>query len=409
MMRVLFLELLNRSIAAGWLIVVILLLRILLRRFPRWIFCLMWGIVGIRLILPFLFESSLSLIPSVQTIEPSFDLGRMIVQTGIEKIDVPVNMYLDRQFDAAVVIPKVWYDTTMQICSRIWGVGAALLFVYNVVAEIQLRRKVRASLCCGGNVYICDDIASPFVLGVLRPRIYLPSVMGHTQTRNVLLHERAHIARLDPLWKVLGSILLCVYWINPLMWIAYIFFSRDIELACDERVIRTMDSVEKREYAHVLLHCSIRHRMVAISPVAFGAVGVKKRIRSIVWFKKSSDRTMAAALLICAVLTIGFLSNPADSTGYDAFADVQGLGPVFITPRCACANRQYEYGEYFYAQDGELVTECEFCNHPRFHVHERGTVKHVGYCATCGEVFFADTLYEGYQCLSRDGKFVKTK
>lgn len=413
MIRVLFLELLNRSLAAGWLIAAILLFRVLLRRFPRWVFCLMWGIVGIRLVLPFLFESGLSLIPSIQTIEPSFDLGRMVVQTGIDKVDASVNTFLDMQFDMASVAPKVWYDNVMQACSGIWGIGVAALALHGINAEIKLHRKVSASLHCGENVYICDDITSPFVLGVLKPRIYLPSTIGHTQTCSVLLHERAHIARLDPLWKMLGFILLCVYWFNPLVWAAYSCFSRDIELACDERVIRSLDDTDKREYAQTLLQCSIRRRMFAVSPVGFGEVGVKRRIKSIVWFKKSSERTVAAALILCAVLAVGFLTNPTASLYRDnTFMNMNRMGPVFVSSHFDCDNWEIETGEYFFSQDASINGKCAFYEDYTYgfpHIHEHGTVMCVSTCKTCGRVLYAEPLYEGYQCISSHGGFVKTE
>lgn len=407
MLRVLFLELLNRSIAAGWLIIVILLLRTVLRRFPRWVFCLLWGIVGIRLILPFLFESGLSLIPSIQTIEPSFDLGRMVVQTGIDSIDASVNTYIDKQFDAAQVLPKVWYDSAMLLCSRLWAVGTALLTAYGVFEEIRLRRKVRASLYCSENVYICDDISSPFVLGVIRPHIYLPSTMGHAQTHSVLLHERAHIARLDPLWKVIGFILLCVYWFNPLVWVAYLCFCHDVELACDERVLSKMNNDEKREYAQALLHCSIRRRTIALSPVAFGELGVKRRIKSIVWFKKSSERTLIAALLLCVILAVGFLTNPANTYGLDTFRGANN--GVILLYNCRCDDRNIETVKCFHSESAAIERECQFFRYGSPHVHESGTVMRVSRCTNCGELIFVEPLYKGFQCVSTQGGVVKTE
>ncbi len=411
MIRVIFLELLNRSIAAGWLVAVILLLRIVLQRFPRRVFCLTWGIVGIRLILPFLFESTFSLIPSTQTIAPSFDLGRMVVHSGIEQVDTSVNLYLDNRFDAAAVIPKVWYDSAMEICSVIWVIGTALLLLYGVTAEIRLRRKVRASLCCGGNVYICDDIASAFVLGVIKPRIYLPSVMGHTQTRSVLLHERAHIARHDSLWKMLGFFLLCVYWFNPLIWLAYFCFGHDIELACDECVLSQMAVEEKREYAQSLLDCSIRRKMVALSPVAFGEVGVKRRIKSIVWFKNIGERTTAFALVLCVILAVGFLTNPTvHASEFESFANT--AGNVITLSRCDCKGMHLVSGEYFHSHDAAIKRDCEFYStfdFGCFHIHERGTVMRVYNCSSCDEVLYAEPLYEGYRCLSSKGELVKTE
>ncbi|MBQ1984837.1 MAG: M56 family metallopeptidase [Clostridia bacterium] len=407
MIRALFLELLNRSIAAGWLILVILLLRILLQRLPRRFFCLMWGIAAVRLILPYLFESTLSLIPSTQTFLPSFDRGRVVVHSGIEQVDTTINHFLEHQLDVSAIAPMVWYNTAMEICSSIWCLGTVSLLLYGIIAEIKLRRKVNASLCCGGNVYICDDISSPFVLGILKPRIYLPSIMGESQMRSVLLHERAHIKRHDPLWKTLGYFLLCAFWMNPLIWVAYFGFGRDIELACDERVLSEMGVSEKREYAQTLLDCSIRRPMAALSPVAFGEVGVKRRIKSIVWFKNTGDRTAFFSLLLCTVLAFAFLTNPANTYGLDTFRGANN--GVILLYNCRCDDRNIETVKCFHSESAAIERECQFFRYGTPHVHESGTVMRVSRCTNCGELIFVEPLYKGFQCVSTQGGVVKTE
>ena len=404
MIRLLFLELLNRSVAASWLILTVILIRLLLRRLPRWAFCLMWGVVGVRLVLPFLFESTLSLIPSTKTIVPSIDLGRMVVQTGIESIDAPVNMFLDGQFDTALVAPKVLFDTVMGISSTVWIIGAISLLLYTAITDLRLRRKVAASLHMGSNVYLCDEIDSPFVLGIFQPKIFLPSDMDRTQVDSVLRHERAHIARRDPLWKIVGFVLLSVFWFNPLLWVAYILFGRDIELACDERVLKDMGTLEKKKYAEALLYCGVHRKRFAASPVAFGEVGVKRRIRSIVHFKGLTQKSTAAALVVCVLLVVSFLTSPTEplkeynfSNGFLSF----GSGP------CNCKAGKLEQCEYFHAQDGDIYTACIFKSWNSCHVHEYGTMMTVTYCPECGAVYYAEPMFSGLRCCSTEGGIIR--
>ena len=406
-MQMVFVELLNRSIAAGWLILIVLLLRALKLRFPRWFYCLLWGIVGVRLALPFEIESALSLIPSTQTIAPSFELGRMTLESGMETLDAQLNHILDARFKTASIAPMVWYIETAKVCSVFWFLGALGLALYGVISEWRLCCRLRVSLRCDKNVYLCDEIDSPFVLGALRPRIYLPSSMEEAQRKNVLLHERAHIARLDPLWKVLGYVILCVYWFNPLVWVAYIALGRDLEFACDERVLGKMCGEDKREYAQCLLSCSIRRKAVAMSPVGFGDVGVKRRIQCIVWFKNASDRAVLWAIILCLVLALGFLTNPI-SDADESPAYTQRFGTMVFYSMCACEGSTYVSGEYFYPQNSDIYTACDVCDYATFHVHESGVVQQVGYCSECGQIMCAQPLYEGYQCLRTDGAFVKT-
>ena len=171
-----------------------------------------------------------------------------------------------------------------------------------------------ASLCMRGNIYLCDAISSPFILGIVKPRIYLPSTLNEVQRRNVLAHERAHLARRDHLWKPLGFALLAVYWFDPMLWLAYVLFCRDIELACDERVIRNMDKEAVTAYSTVLLACSMP-RMVSLScPLAFGELGVKERVKNMLHYKKPAFRIVAASIAVCIVVAVCFLTDPQHET-----------------------------------------------------------------------------------------------
>ena len=241
-MAAVFLKLLNLSISASWLVLAVLVLHLISKRSPKWVNVLLWGIVALRLVLPFSIESALSLIPSAETVSPAavqFDPAPTIT-SGVSAIDNAVNPSLSEHFAAvptASVNPLyVWTE----IAGWVWLIGLGAMLLYALVSYLRLRRRVSVSLCVRENIYLCDAISSPFILGVVKPRIYLPSGLDEVQRQNVLSHERAHLARRDHWWKPLGFALLAVYWFNPALWLAYTLLCRDIELACDERV----DSVD---------------------------------------------------------------------------------------------------------------------------------------------------------------------
>ena len=198
----------------------------------------------------------------------------------------------------------------MNLIASIWLCGVAVLLVYAAVSYVHIRRKVRESVRIEGNIYICDRIQTPFIFGVLNPRIYLPSSLKEVQIKNVVAHEKAHIRRLDYLWKPLGYVLFAVYWFNPFCWLAYILFCRDIEMACDERVIKDWSAEQKKEYSLVLLSFHVPGKMITVCPLAFGEVGVKQRVKGILNFKKPTFWLIAAALLFCVIIGALFLTNP---------------------------------------------------------------------------------------------------
>lgn len=312
-MEGIFVKLLNMSISASVLILIAVLLRGVLRRSPKWIHCLLWGLVAVRLVCPLSFESSFSLAPRADFVETKLGVQRedgryMNSATDAGKalnddLDNAQNKNLankgnaDRQGD--------WKKI-----SWTWFVGVVLLLGYAAISYLRFRKKVQASVRLRDGIYVCDNIRTPFILGVIRPGIYLPSDMDEVQTDNVIAHERAHLSRLDQVWKPLGYCLLAVYWFNPLCWLAYVLFCRDMELACDEKVIRDMDVEDKKVYSRVLLSFSDPSHRIATGPLAFGEIGVKKRIQSVLNYRKPAFWMVGLAILALVVTSLCFLTNP---------------------------------------------------------------------------------------------------
>ena len=315
-MAAVFLKLLNLSISASWLVLAVLVLRLVSKRSPKWMNVLLWGIVALRLVLPFSIESALSLIPSAETVSPVAvqSAPAPTITSGVSVIDNAVNPSLSEHFAAvptASVNPLyVWTE----IAGWVWLIGLGAMLLYALVSYLRLRRRVSVSLPVQDHIYLCDAISSPFILGVVKPHIYLPSGLDEVQRQNVLSHERAHLARRDHWWKPLGFALLAVYWFNPVLWLAYTLLCRDIELACDERVIRTMDESAVKTYSTVLLACSMPRKAVITCPLAFGEVGVKERVRNALHYKKPAFWVVAASVAVCVVVAVCFLTDPPTDT-----------------------------------------------------------------------------------------------
>ena len=315
-MAAVFLKLLNLSISASWLVLAVLVLRLVSKRSPKWMNVLLWGIVALRLMLPFSIESALSLIPSAETVSPAAVqfAPAPTITSGVSVIDNAVNPSLSEHFSAvptASVNPLyVWTE----IAGWVWLIGLGAMLLYALASYLRLRRRVSVSLPIQDNIYLCDAISSPFILGVVKPHIYLPSGLDEVQRQNVLAHEQAHLARRDHWWKPLGFALLAVYWFNPVLWLAYTLLCRDIELACDERVIRTMDESAVKTYSTVLLACSMPRKAVITCPLAFGEVGVKERVKNALHYKKPAFWVVAASVAVCVVVAVCFLTNPPTDT-----------------------------------------------------------------------------------------------
>ena len=315
-MAAVFLKLLNLSISASWLVLAVLVLRLISKRSPKWVNVLLWGIVALRLVLPFSIESALSLIPSAETVSPAAVqfAPAPTITSGVSVIDNAVNSSLSEHFAAvptASVNPLyVWTE----IAGWVWLIGLGAMLLYALVSYLRLRRRVSVSLPIQDHIYLCDAISSPFILGVVKPRIYLPSGLDEVQRQNVLAHERAHLARRDHWWKPLGFALLAVYWFNPVLWLAYALLCRDIELACDEKVIRDMDVAAKKAYSIALLSCSTHRNQISACPLAFGEVGVKERVRNALHYKKPAFWVVAASVAVCVVVAVCFLTDPPTDT-----------------------------------------------------------------------------------------------
>lgn len=306
-MTELFLKLLNMSISASWLVAVVLLLRQLLKRTPKWITCVLWSIVALRLVFPFFAESPLSLIPSAEVIPQNIVTSQTpAIHSGIPAVNSVINpVVTQRVMEQETILAKA-----LAVAAAVWAVGAAVMILYGVFSWLLLRYRVKASVLLRENVYLCDNVESPFVFGFFRPRIYMPSGMEEEQISYVLAHEKAHIRRGDHCWKPLSFWLLAVYWFNPLLWVAYILLCRDIEQACDEKVIADMDNANKKGYSQALVACSVHRRMIMACPVAFGEIGIKTRIKGVLSYKKPTVWILAAALVICCVTAVCFLTNP---------------------------------------------------------------------------------------------------
>ena len=315
-MAAVFLKLLNLSISASWLVLAVLVLRLVSKRSPKWMNVLLWGIVALRLVLPFSIESALSLIPSAETVSPVAvqSAPAPTITSGVSVIDNAVNPSLSEHFAAvptASVNPLyVWTE----IAGWVWLIGLGAMLLYALVSYLRLRQRVSVSLPIRDRIYLCDAISSPFILGIVKPHIYLPSGLDEVQRQNVLAHEQAHLARRDHWWKPLGFALLAVYWFNPVLWLAYTLLCRDIELACDEKVIRDMDVAAKKAYSIALLSCSTHRNQISACPLAFGEVGVKERVRNALHYKKPAFWVVAASVAVCVVVAVCFLTDPPTDT-----------------------------------------------------------------------------------------------
>lgn len=307
----LFIKIFNLAVTAGWIVLAVLLLRPLMRKAPKWISCLLWGIVGLRLVFPFSLESIFSLIPSAEPLPQNITVTTApAIHSGIGVMNDFVNPVISDSLAPQVGASVNPMQIVIEVAAYIWLVGVAVMLGYGILSYILLRRKVRASVKGEGKLYFCDDVDSPFILGVLFPRIYLPSGMSGEALDHVLAHERAHLRRGDHVWKPLGFLLLSVYWFNPLIWIAYALLCRDIEAACDERVIGMMDDEAKKDYSRTLLACSMHRKRIMACPLAFGEVGVKQRIKSVLNYKKPAFWIIIIALVATVIVSVCFLTNP---------------------------------------------------------------------------------------------------
>lgn len=311
-----FLKLVNLSISASWLILAVLVLRVVLKKAPKWVMPLLWGVVALRLVCLFSIESALSLIPSAETI-PSEIVTETREPVLYEQatLDIVTNPTLPSAAEVPVGVSRQQAQVDFNIYSVLWLAGMAALLVHALVSAGKLKRKLATAILLRDNIYESEFVDSPFVFGVVKPNIYLPMHMDEGTAAYVIAHERAHLARRDHWWKVLGYLVLALHWFNPLVWVAYILFCRDIELACDEKVVKGLDGAARADYSQALLSCAAPKRAVAACPLAFGEGNIKTRVKSALHYKKPAFWVAAAAVLAVVIMAVCFLTNPRSERG----------------------------------------------------------------------------------------------
>lgn len=324
-----FLEIVNMSISASWIVLVVVLLRLILKKAPKWIAVLLWGIVAVRLICPFSIESAMSLIPSSETINTDIMIegdikveldnvveNKPLINTGVSIIDDAVNPIIEENFSPEPEVEPQG-DTSLTplqmiipILSWVWVSGMVVMLAYTVISYLRVESKIGTAVRLRENIFQSENVVSPFVLGVVKPRIYLPFHMNEQDMEHVIAHENAHIRRKDHLWKPFGFLLLTLHWFNPFIWLAYVLLCRDIELACDEKVVKEFDNQQKADYAQALLTCSVNRRMIAACPIAFGEVGVKDRVKSVLNYKRPAFWIIIVAVLASVIAAVCLLTDP---------------------------------------------------------------------------------------------------
>lgn len=308
----LFLGIVNMSIAAGWCVLAVLAIRLLLKRAPKWISVLLWAIVGLRLACPFAPESLFSLIPSSQTVPPVIMSDRTpVINTGLPAINNAVNPIITQSFSPAPEASANPLQILVPMLSVVWIAGIAIMLAYALISLIRLKKRVATAVRICDNIYQSEAVGTPFVLGLIKPRIYLRFGIDERDAAQVIAHERAHIRRRDHLWKPIGYLLLCLHWFNPLIWVAYLLLCRDIELACDERVVMEMDPDAKADYSQALLRCSVDRRMISACPLAFGESDVGLRIKKVLNYKRPAFWMILAAIAVSVAAALCLLTDPA--------------------------------------------------------------------------------------------------
>lgn len=355
-----FLKLVNLSISASWLILAVLVLRVVLKKAPKWVMPLLWGVVALRLVCLFSIESALSLIPSAETI-PSEIVTETREPVLYEQatLDIVTNPTLPSAAEVPVGVSRQQAQVDFNIYSVLWLAGMAALLVHALVSAGKLKRKLATAILLRDNIYESEFVDSPFVFGVVKPNIYLPMHMDEGTAAYVIAHERAHLARRDHWWKVLGYLVLALHWFNPLVWVAYILFCRDIELACDEKVVKGLDGAARADYSQALLSCAAPGRAVAACPLAFGEGNIKTRVKSALHYKKPAFWVAAAAVLAVVIVAVCFLTNPKSERGSLVWAQKLNAADVasieLYVPAEGKARQYKKLGTEEMAQAVELI------------------------------------------------------
>lgn len=316
-MSALFLKIVNLSITASWLILVIILIRPIMKKVPKWIQCALWVLVAVRLVCPFSIESMFSLIPSSEPIPQNIEIESLPAQA--------TNPMIEENLPTTVPASVNSMQILITCLSYLWVFGIFVMLGYAIFSFVRLKRGTRVFVEMGDNIRACDEVKSPFILGVLRPIIYLPSSYEGETLDYVLLHEKAHLRRHDNLWKPLGYVILAIYWFNPLCWAAYILLCSDIEMACDEKVVRKLDREGKAAYSQALLNCSFPQKRVVVSPLGFGEVGVKQRVKSVLNYRKPTLAVIVFGIAMVIMVAVLFLTNPNSEKGINQTTETDTL------------------------------------------------------------------------------------
>ena len=359
-MTTVFLRILEMGLTASVVVAVVCLLRLLTGKVSKKVTCLLWALVAVRLLCPFSLQSPTSVMPArgtvtnqiaavlptpapqaVVTETPVFPTAAPILPTVTASPVMPVATVepvlpvepvmpavtaspvrpVTPVAPAATAAPAVTPAETktpfpwLTLAASVWGAGVLAMLLYGALSSVLLRCRMRGAVRREGNVYESERAVTPFLLGMIRPRIYLPFRMDEATRAAVLSHENAHIKRGDHIVKPFAFLLLSVYWFNPLLWVSYFLLARDIELACDEKVAATLSETERREYAAALLACGVKKaRPVAACPLAFGEVGVKARVKSVMNYKRPAFWLILAAVAAIIAAAVCLLTDPLTKT-----------------------------------------------------------------------------------------------
>ena len=305
-----FMGFLNINIIAVYVIVAVIILRFVFYKAPKWSRMLLWSIVGIRLAIPFSLESKISLIPSSNTFSSFRNDTLPYVNSGFRSVDSAVNSYLADHYAEGVSVPANTLNDFSSVFELIWIIGIVAMLVASIVCYIRLKNSVKTAVLMRDNIYQCESVKTPFVLGIIKPKIYLPFHISKSEINYVVDHERKHIKHRDYLIKPFAFVLLSIYWINPLVWVSFFMLCKDIELICDERATKNYDRKERADYSQTLLMLSSPSRLIKICPVSFGEVGVKERVKAILNYKKPTIWAVISIVIVCVVAGVCFLTNP---------------------------------------------------------------------------------------------------
>ena len=353
-MEALFLKILNLSLQASWIVLGVILFRLIFRKAPKYIRGILWSVAALRLVLPFSIESIVSLMPSKEVIPETIVYSpNPQINSGFESVDIIINPIITETFAPNPINSVNPLQIVNFVLACLWLIGIAVFLIYGAVNYILLYKRVSVSQNIGEGVYICDKIRTPFILGIIKPKIYLPSDIKETEKGYVIAHERAHLKRLDHIFKPLGFLILAVYWFNPIIWLGYVLFCRDMELACDEKVVKDLTAEEKKSYSETLLSFGLSDGIAKTFSPAFGEIGIRARIKTVLNYKKPAFWVIIVALLLAAALAVGFLTDPIsqnEETPDDTSSSVDSNGIDIIIPY-----KENWQEDYFTGEENKVV------------------------------------------------------